>query len=1131
MSFDLDYSVQPVAKPVNPDIQQPDLIDASQPVNETLSSSDQASLEYSDWPAWVVKLRWLIGEDVIANDEPDPEPTRVMTWYVDHEAGEWCTQPRIVHLGQDPSFWNEEIQFPWLPQIPYRERVFIDVVSPDDHKYPFETHVADVILTTRPVMFSVLVSTQIQHQAIGEDDEPFEQLLRAAGMLAHSISVDELVNTVPGFDVLVQRGFHFQLESLPENVRIAVLSSPVSKRKQIHDGNHPNQGSPQPTRPVIEVPCPAPWNWIHSPRDGRVDANHADTDENDHSIAMQVTSFKHSPHTDAQDIMLQAFHEGHAQPHEDQPNDDSASNRQDSQGYSPSIGSQDPQGGHPEDDPDMQDVFLFRLNDQPIRVLLPWNDYNVMMRHIAWHYSQERGGVVDAYELAITLPDLPDGIAAAIVHFLNDVPVGQMTRHVLVDIELHGHKIEPHFQSGPLVRRSVYVVPARISRRGLLANLNVDQYCRMEGGRCLVFHNLVRWPDWDESMRDLHNGDCFKVSIPPSEAYECSTDQLLGFVQRGYSHDEILEQISVYGVHEGYSPSLLGSDEVRALRTENIEDVDDVFMALQSSVIAHNQQSHAPVSKTLQSCTPQDSLTDEILRFARTASNLPEDAPEFPNEQLDISSQSAFVQDLWEGWTDNAVLGPGGVEPLAKVQTWFTNHASFHRCMMPRTVVLSQEYSQWERQILSVWPDIANMWVHTEFHLVYPKPEDAEESVFAQVVLVQRPEDASRSLVISVYDSSRAIKEPFSFCQVLPDRVGIEEVLETSGLTETCSERNPQNECSLWFGSTPIRPNQKVHVRSGYAFRLSVRRGIFIEFSQLTRLSDEQLRAQLISATHTAVYRRPDWPAFSSDVYGEPDHSFRTQSPTQIDNVSEEVPASPDQIHDSLPPRIALLRIIFDEQSRVDDPWEGPFIEVLVWYLNGQTAETCRKPRVVRLDSLQFSWRSSLIFACLDDVQRAQPIDIHLVRPSPPRAEGHTHAAHVIVTQQIPSDLRAVVISTNMMSPGVVNKQFAFAVPRRMSATDVRSAISFGFALTSPSSVYRAGTRFSETSLLDIEDGDGIVIEDAHDSSAGSSSHPAVAGTAAHSSSASGTDAAHHAQSDTLKGFHGNRVLWVNRVL
>eukprot|EP00435_Cladocopium_sp_Y103_P073120 s332_g42.t1 len=230
-------------------------------------------------------------------------------------------------------------------------------------------------------------------------------------------------------------------------------------------------------------------------------------------------------------------------------------------------------------------------------------------------------------------------------------------------------------------------------------------------------------------------------------------------------------------------------------------------------------------------------------------------------------------------------------------------------------------------------------------------------------------------------------------------------------------------------------------------------------------------------APHVAIYRRPPWPAFSGDVYAIPDPDFHSQPPADLEEVQDD-PTIPIALgQNDLPLWISQLHAVFTDQSRTDDAWERPIIEVLVWYLSGQTAESCRRPTVARLDNAHHTWRTSLVFACLDNLQRGLPIDIHVVHPSPPRERGHSHAAHVLVTQRIPSDLRAVVISTNPDLSREPRRQFAFVVPRRMSATDVRSAMMTSAQTQGPLTVWRGNFRFPENEIIDINTGDGLVIE------------------------------------------------------
>eukprot|EP00435_Cladocopium_sp_Y103_P056468 s2453_g19.t1 len=1021
---------------------------------EDVSPSTDASPQqtYSDMPSWMSRLL-QIGEESLADDQNQPIPAfPVMTWYIDHVDSHICAQPKLVNLGPDQEEWENELKFPWLPDIPFRERVFLDVVWPNTPRYSFETHLADVILTTKPVQVSALVAVRINR---GPDDmfedEPFLQLLKRAVMLGHELDFPNLKTRISDIDDISSAGFRFSHDGIDQDQFHLHVYDGMCLIFNAERPEMPAEAQESDMNVLIDITnlpetheTRSPLtrtNISHGPKPGGAPLSHEAVlssqdwshEHGDHVFAMQLSNgpfpsqAKNTPHDDQQSVMMSAFARGHADPDFAGPvyeeNDDLAESdlgHDDSQSVA-TTGS----GVHPpSSDAARQDVVMFHLRDDPLRAFLDWSGYRQMIREIAFHFSTNPANVVDAYEINTQIGGLPPDSVPIIVHLFPDIAVGQAARLTLFDVELHGHRSEASFKLGPTTTRSVLVTPESCTRDDILTLSNVDQYCRREGGRCLVWHNSRPWRDYDGESRRIDHGDHFRLAIPPTERFQCPTSQTVSWTQEGLSDDEILELTLHDQAMDGYSPSMLDPEEVRALARHATSEEEEDFQALQLDAVLHGGLLHvAPQAKTSpddaehssidmsatrgpltdKPCPVKCSFTDEFVAFVDAANNVPEDAPEFPDEQSDIASQSVFVQDLWEKWTDHATLGPGNVELMAKIETWFTDHVSLQRCMIPREVVLTREYGDWERQILLAWMDVAAPFAETSYHLVYPKPEDASPSVFAQVVVIQHPLEDLRSLVLSVYDSSRELQRPFSFCQVMHHRIGIEEVLDTTGLTEVCTPSLPQNECSLWYGTTPIRDGQKVFVRSGYALRLSVRRGTLISYQSLMALSDAQLRAQLQSSPHVAVYSRPSWPRFSGDVYAFHDQEFHANPPAEIvDHTPSSSSAALPGSHD-LPDWILSLRRIFSQQARVDNQWDGPFIDILVWYLNGRTAESCRVPRV--------------------------------------------------------------------------GNQIAFVVPRRMSATDVRSAMASSLLSTSRNAVWRANLRFEDDQRIEIHHGDGLVIE------------------------------------------------------
>ena len=229
---------------------------------------------------------------------------------------------------------------------------------------------------------------------------------------------------------------------------------------------------------------------------------------------------------------IYARQEGHAQ-HTDGADDFFGDESEGSEGHSPgdSAGSEEtqPSAAHS----DRQDVILFHLDDQPIRSYLNWNSYEEMMTEIAHHYSLRREEVVDAYEVVVSPPDIGNVAVPVVVHVFGDIPPESTDRLVLVDIEYHAHRIENNFRTGPSVIRSVKSLPMTASRNDVLHRFDIDKYCRSEKGRCLVFINSRRWPDYDLDKKTIAHGDYVRVAVPPSDRFACPTVAISDMIQRG----------------------------------------------------------------------------------------------------------------------------------------------------------------------------------------------------------------------------------------------------------------------------------------------------------------------------------------------------------------------------------------------------------------------------------------------------------------------------------------------------------------------------------------------------------------------------------------------------------------------
>ena len=97
--------------------------------------------------------------------------------------------------------------------------------------------------------------------------------------------------------------------------------------------------------------------------------------------------------------------------------------------------------------------------------------------------------IEDVYDVVAAVEGIGDGVVPIIVRMVQDIPFGLDAQLALLAVHYHGHRIEPHFRSGPITTLRVIKIPTRCVRHAVLVASNVDLYCAQEGDRCLVHVN------------------------------------------------------------------------------------------------------------------------------------------------------------------------------------------------------------------------------------------------------------------------------------------------------------------------------------------------------------------------------------------------------------------------------------------------------------------------------------------------------------------------------------------------------------------------------------------------------------------------------------------------------------------
>ena len=458
------------------------------------------------------------------------------------------------------------------------------------------------------------------------------------------------------------------------------------------------------------------------------------------------------------------------------------------------------------------------------------------------------------------------------------------------------------------------------------------------------------------------------------------------------------------------------------------------------------------------------SLTDEFLAYVQAASSANEEAvAPIDNAPDGLRGQPQWIQDIWEKWVENAHNTVEIPQQGPRLETWFINPSRWVKCSMPRIVELSVNFHQWDREILAVWHDRADISLPTQYAIVFPTPEDADRSVQEQLIIEQQPEPFTKSVIMTVYDTSIDRGAPHSVAIALADRIDLKNVVTMMGYSELCPPERMQNECSLWLGHIVIRPDQVVNTRTGNAFKLLVKFGIEIGIAELLSMSDRRLREELQCAITGSIFRRPNVQGFQADA-------FATGNPTSHEGTTS-------RQNDEYPPDwLNSLQEVFDRRAFVENADEGPIMYVLVWFVHGVHNRRSDRPAVVRLDRDNAWWRSEILFPWREEVERGVSSSLHFVDPVPPKEPWQSHEAHIVVAQRVRDGQVPVLVSTRSAGRDGIRLAHEARVVSRYS-----SAMDFSGHVTSSSSslpclVSRGNLMFPRDHTVQIGHGDGIIV-------------------------------------------------------
>ena len=204
------------------------------------------------------------------------------------------------------------------------------------------------------------------------------------------------------------------------------------------------------------------------------------------------------------------------------------------------------------------------------------------------------------------------------------------------------------------------------------------------------------------------------------------------------------------------------------------------------------------------------------------ATTLPEEpaAPAHPP----LEAHSEFVRILHASWLALATPGPGGIEFVLRIQTWYLESGFVRHHDDCRDVVLGEDFWNWEIAISSRWADFVLPDSDLEFHLALPAPPTAANANEIHIILAQRLREFECASLVTTYDNAVLRGTPYTAAIILPAAVLQEEVVRAAGKHLVCPPHAPASTCSCWHGGRQLPFGARYPNRNGYSFILIVHR-------------------------------------------------------------------------------------------------------------------------------------------------------------------------------------------------------------------------------------------------------------------------------------------------------------------
>lgn len=216
-------------------------------------------------------------------------------------------------------------------------------------------------------------------------------------------------------------------------------------------------------------------------------------------------------------------------------------------------------------------------------------------------------------------------------------------------------------------------------------------------------------------------------------------------------------------------------------------------------------------------------------------------APDAFDISMRLEDHPEHIRDLHEIWTRSARRGPAGMELILEITTWYLDAEFVPFNDQSRTIVLGEDFFEWEQQIREKWADLADASAAISLALVRPTPPGW--SIDKVHLLVHQQFETTPSQIgglVSIYDNALTQGTPSTHATVLPKALNRQHILEASN-------RNLQHEhhCSTWLEGFEIRDSSVFEAVHGQCFSVHIYRPQLQEWDLPLPAEDEAVLLQV----------------------------------------------------------------------------------------------------------------------------------------------------------------------------------------------------------------------------------------------------------------------------------------------